>query len=85
MEAFSNVKTIRCSLIAGVLTFALSEILNFINLGGLNNPIAYSLLKIVIFLTLFCLLYLDRSNELSALGRVIETLIMEIRRIKEDY
>ena len=79
-------KAFRSVLLSSFLTLALSEIAKFINLGGLENPLALSLLKIIIFLVIFVIFYVDKGVDLQMLKSVLELvrkLVDKIQNLKE--
>jgi hypothetical protein len=80
-------KAVRSLLLSSFLTLALSEIGRFIHLGGLDNPLAFSLLKIIIFLVLFVIFYNERGVDLrmlTSLFELVKTLTEEIRSLQQS-
>jgi hypothetical protein len=71
-------------MLAGLLTLTISEIINFIEQGGLENPRATSLLKIIIFLFLFVMIYFQREGELETLMRTAQVLLKEVRALRNE-
>jgi hypothetical protein len=80
----SNARTLKCTMLAGLLTLSIAEIMNFIEQGGLENPRATSLLKIIIFLFLFVMLYFHKDGEMETLMKTAQVLLKEVRALRKE-
>jgi len=80
----------RYGALATIIALLVNEIVNFINQGGLNNPIALSLFKILVYLTLIAMVYSCNLNAnttriLSLVeGIYREWMILSNRQRQED-
>ncbi len=57
-----------------------NEILNFLKHGGLENPLAFSLFKIILFAFLLCITYANNlSVDLKKILIILEGVLQEIK------
>ena len=70
---------------ATIIALLVNEILNFIKLEGLNNPLALSLFKILLYLFLLGIMYSSNTNKYFGIVLTkIEDLLTEIRNLEKN-
>jgi hypothetical protein len=79
-----STKAVKATLCAGVLYLALAEIMHFISIGGLDNPLGRSLIKIIGYITLFLVMYFDKTNEMLQMFDILQQLLLEVRRMRKE-
>ncbi len=84
MEKDRSKKILKSGVLASLLAMVLSEIIFFVQNGGFENPLALSLLKIIVFLFLFTIFYFDKESELQSLMNLMEVLVKDLKKLKKD-
>jgi len=70
--------------LAALLALTVSELGHFFQKGGLEHPLCLSLLKIILFLFFFLLLYFERGTEFTEIQNVLRVLLEDLKRLKDE-
>ena len=70
--------------LAALLALTISEVLHFVQKGGLEHPLCLSLLKIILFLFFFLFFDFERGTDLVAIQNVLRVLLEDLKRLKDE-
>ncbi len=77
-------KVLTRGMLATLASLIISEIVNFTKIGGLDNPLAMSLFRLIFFCFFFLIFYFDKGSEIQPVVNLLQVLIKELQVIRKD-